>query len=173
MPSKYILEVMFSEDFPKDLKEHYINYKCNGQDSGVDLVVTEKVFPEVARTTTLNHKISCQMCKYKDGEFVGHVGYWLLPRSSISKTNYRMANSMGLIDSGYRGNIMAKIDTIPVFVNNEEGELVSLTNENVIQKGTRLFQIAVGNLTPISQVRVVDSLTTTDRGSGGFGSTGV
>jgi len=173
MPSKYVLEVMLDNDFPEDLKGHYINYKCNGQDSGVDLIIPNIMYPQVSKTTTLNHKISCQMCKYKEGKFVGYVSYWLLPRSSTSKTNYRMANSMGLIDSGYRGNIMAKIDTIPVFVNNENGELVSLDNENVIQKGTRLFQIAVGDLTPISEVKVVDSLTSTDRGSGGFGSTGL
>lgn len=161
MSTKYILEVMLDEDFPSDIKSHYLDYVCNGCDSGIDLIIPQNVVCNPHGTTTINHKISCQMSKYINNEFVGYVGYWLVPRSSISKSSYRMANSIGLIDSGYRGNIMAKVDTIP-----------EVTIETIIEHGTRMFQIAVGDLTPISEVRVVSDLTKTERGDGGFGSTG-
>lgn len=51
-----------------------------------------------------------------DDRFNGqyNVGYTLMPRSSISKTPLRMSNSIGLIDQGYRGNIMAFVDHINV-----------------------------------------------------------
>lgn len=175
MPSKYILEVMFSKDFPNDLKTYYTNYMCNGIDSGIDLITPNDITAVETMVTTIDYKISCQMCKYKDNKFVGYVGYWLLPRSSISKTNYRMANSMGLIDSGYRGNIMAKVDTLPIFIFDDSNKVSTLdnNNNNIIEKGTRLFQIAVGDLTPISEVKVVETLSSTERGTGGFGSTGL
>jgi len=165
--SKYILEVKLNDDFPEELKNHYLNYVCNGQDSGVDLIIPEDVFPKVAKVTTIDHKISCQMIKQNVDNTEYYVSYWLLPRSSISKTNYRMANSVGLIDSGYRGNIMAKIDTLSVFA---DGEFIG--SHQKIDKKTRMFQIATGDLTPISEVRVVSELSDTSRGSGGFGSTG-
>ena len=161
MSTKYILEVKFDEDYPEDIKSHYTEYNCNGMDSGIDLIIPSDIICSPDKTTTINHKVCCQMKKYINSEFVGFVSYWLVPRSSISKTPYRMANSIGLIDSGYRGNLMAKVDTIP-----------EMSIESIINHGTRMFQIAVGDLTPISEVIVVDELTSTERGSGGFGSTG-
>lgn len=160
MSSKYILDLKLDDDFPSDLRDYYESYSCNGSDSGIDLIVPESVEGRLDGPITINHKISCQLCKYKNDVFVSYVGYWLLPRSSISKTNFRMANSMGLIDSGYRGNIMSKVDTL------------NYSNDIEIKKGVRLFQLALGNLKPISEVRVVESLSDTERGSGGFGSTG-
>lgn len=158
---KYILEVKLDEDFPEELKDYYLNYNCNGQDSGIDLIIPEDIFTNFPQVATINHKISCQMIRQNSDNTEQYVSYWLLPRSSISKTNYRMANSVGLIDSGYRGNIMAKVDLV---VDNKEDKYLLST--------TRLFQIATGDLTPISEVRVVSELSKTDRGSGGFGSTG-
>lgn len=164
MESKYILEVMLDGDFPEELKKHYNEYKCNGMDSGVDLVIPEDIVTE-KYTTTINHKVKCQMCKYKGGKFVGYVSYWLVPRSSISKTRFRMANSIGLIDSGYRGHLMAKVDRVI--------DKTVYDTDVDIKSGTRMFQIAVGNLKPISEVRVVEKLSSTERGEGGFGSTGL
>lgn len=83
--------------------------------------------------------------------------YWLLPRSSISKTPLRLANSVGLIDAGYRGPIMAACD----------GTYTVGANE-------RLFQLASPDLLPWDEVRVVTEIPggPTARGAGGFGSTG-
>jgi dUTPase len=87
----------------------------------------------------------------------------LLPRSSLSKTPYRLANSIGLIDSGYRGEVKAMVDVV--------GE------PKEIADGTRLFQLVAHNFLPWLDVRIVDQMedlpTPPDsRGSGGFGSTG-
>lgn len=156
MSVKYILQVKVDSDYPS-LKKYYQNYKCN-DDSGIDLIIPNDIYPIKGQVTDINHKISCQLCKYVDNKLIGYVGYWLLPRSSISKTKFRLANSVGLIDSGYRGNIIAKIDTLP-------------NNNEIILTDKKLFQIAAPDLTPISQILVVDKLSQTNRGDNGFGST--
>jgi len=93
----------------------------------------------------------------------------LLPRSSIYKTRFRMANSIGLIDTGYRGEVQAKMDII-----NYDGDAHPFENG---EYGTRLFQICQHNFLPWRHIIVVPSLTelptfSDSRGEGGFGSTG-
>jgi dUTPase len=96
----------------------------------------------------------------------------LLPRSSIYKTEFRLANSIGLIDAGYRGEVQAKVDIlhIPEKRNNDDHVFVGITS------GTRMFQICQHNFLPWNKVILVDTLeslpaATDNRGSGGFGST--
>jgi len=89
-------------------------------------------------------------------EFDSH--YWLLPRSSIFKTPLMMANSVGVIDSSYRGELMA-----PVRSNGVEYDVAC---------GERLFQIVAPDMGWIREVVLVESLPETVRGEGGFGSTG-
>ena len=91
--------------------------------------------------------------------------FWLAPRSSICRSQWRLANSLGLIDATYRGPIRAAIysvgaDPVPAF--------------GAENHGLRLTQLATPSLTPWAEVIVVDELpvATTVRGSGGFGSTG-
>ena len=90
-------------------------------------------------------------------------GFYLYPRSSTgSKTPLRLANSVGIIDSGYRGNC------ISVFDNNTH-------RDYEIRRGDRLVQVCGGNLLyPIYPVIVdsVDELGNTYRGANGFGSSG-
>ena len=69
-----------------------------------------------------------------------------------------MANSFGLIDGGYRGEIIAVCDNIKNF-------------EYKLEAGTRLFQIVSSDSSPISY-ELVDELSNSTRGEGGFGSTG-
>jgi dUTPase len=80
----------------------------------------------------------------------------------LSKTNLRLANSTGIIDKGYRGPVLAKVDVHNIFSD------VS----NNIKKGTRLFQICSPNLEPISKIIITDNLPSSNRGVNGFGSTG-
>jgi len=102
-------------------------------------------------------------CATKPLGSIVNRAYWLMPRSSMSKTNMICANSMGLIDSGYRGNIMGAV------------RLVGSTDAEAVGFKTRLFQLVSGSLKPWSNVYVVDALPKPDseRGAGGFGSTGV
>lgn len=87
----------------------------------------------------------------------------LLPRSSIYKTPFRLCNSIGLIDSGYRGEVKAMVDNLENHATMPIGE------------GTRMFQICRHNFLPWDSIVIVDELpaATDDRGSGGFGSTGL
>jgi dUTPase len=84
--------------------------------------------------------------------------FWLMPRSSIYKTGLMMGNSTGVIDKSYRGELKA-----PVW---------SMTANSDVARGDRLFQIVAPDMGWIRNIRVVDSLPSTDRGTGGFGSTG-
>lgn len=90
------------------------------------------------------------------------VGYFMYPRSSTgSKTPLRLANSIGVIDSGYRGNYIAVFD-------NWKQEFFK------VEKLQRLVQICPPNLTYPLKVVLVDELydMDTERGPWGFGSTG-
>lgn len=98
------------------------------------------------------------------------IGYYLYPRSSIVKTPFRMANSVGIIDAGYRGEIMAVVDNIDA-ANND----MKVCIERHMPPMSRVFQICAPSLEPFF-VRIVEhecELGVTERGSGGFGSTGV
>ena len=88
------------------------------------------------------------------------VHYWLLPRSSIYRSGIMMVNSCGIIDASFRGTLKAPVAPI---------------NPNVaptVQRGNRLFQIVAPEMSHISEIRIVNSLPETNRGAGGFGSTG-
>jgi len=85
--------------------------------------------------------------------------YLMLPRSSLSKTPLRLANSVGLIDAGYRGTLLAAVDVQAC---------------HTVADKTRLFQIASPDLLPFDQILIVPEIPggPTIRGTGGFGSTG-
>ncbi len=122
------------------------------ENAGVDLFCPETItIPPKSLAFTIDFKIVC-CCNN------GADAYYLIPRSSISKTPLRMSNSIGLIDKGYRGHIMAKVDNLS-------------DSEYTINAGERLFQICLPSLKrPIIHFTTVD--TDTIRGTGGFGSTG-
>ena len=83
----------------------------------------------------------------------------ILPRSSIgAKTPFRLSNSVGLIDSGYRGELGVLYDN------------TSDTN-SFIRKGDRIAQLLVMPSYRF-KAEIVESLEDSDRGTGGFGSTG-
>ncbi len=84
--------------------------------------------------------------------------FWLTQRSSIYRSGLMMANSVGVIDKSYRGELKA-----PVW---------SMTGNSSVVRGERLFQIVAPDMGWIRNVRIVDSMSETVRGTGGFGSTG-
>lgn len=133
-----------------DSVKHYYDGFKPSDDSGFDIYVPEDIRVPGNKTVKINHKIKC--------EPVNKHGYYLYPRSSISKTPLMCHNNVGIIDSGYRGDII--------------GAVYNLSAEDyVIKAGTRLFQMCMPNLEPFN-VQFVSSLSQTERGEGGFGSTG-
>lgn len=112
----------------------------------------------------------------------------LFPRSSNSKQDLILSNSIGVLDSGYRGEVMFKFKPSLFFGDNEyaeEGTVgqisetfdsieIPLTNRYDYTEyfvGDRIGQIII---LPYPQIEFeeVEELSTTDRGEGGFGSTG-
>ncbi len=102
-------------------------------------------------------------------------GFYLYPRSSISKTRMRLANSVGIIDAGYRGDLIAAVDSIGVFGSTDIWQIWKETL-SPIKKYDRYFQVCAPDLSPFL-VHIVDTehdlSPPTTRGQGGFGSTGV
>lgn len=103
------------------------------------------------------------------------TGFYLYPRSSISKTRMRLANSVGIIDAGYRGDLVAAVDTIGLFGSTDIWHIWKETL-SPIKKYDRYFQVCAPDLSPFL-VHLVDTeeelSPPTARGHGGFGSTGV
>lgn len=87
----------------------------------------------------------------------GFVGL-VFPRSSIQSTGLRLSNCVGVIDSGYRGSVKAVFDIKDFSLHHYE-------------KGDRFAQIII---LPYPEIALIESdeLSETDRGTGGFGSTG-
>lgn len=90
----------------------------------------------------------------------GYAGF-IMPRSSISNTALALANSVGLIDNSYRGEIKLRFR-----ITIDKGE------ESYYSIGERIGQLVLVKVTSDATVQEVDSLSETERGSGGFGSTG-
>ena len=86
--------------------------------------------------------------------------YYLYARSSIYKTPFSLANNVGIIDAGYRGNICAALHN------------TTSNSYSQVKMGTRMTQICMPGLCPNFHVRLVKKLSDTSRGTGGFGSTG-
>ena len=138
-----------------DIKLMYSNHRHYNQgDAGLDLFFPEDmIIPKKSMGLMVDLGIQCEG-KMEDT----YVPYYLYPRSSISKTPLRMANSVGIIDAGYRGNIMVALDNIS-------------DEDYQIQKGQRLFQICPWMDFKV-HLEVVDNLSDSERGNNGFGSTG-
>ena len=146
------IKIQIDDQNVKNLYENHSTF--NSGDSGLDLFCPEDILVGPNETIFINFKIKCEVLNNQNK----NISWFLIPRSSISKTPLRMANSIGLMDAGYRGDVIAAVDNIKN-VNYE------------IKKGQRLFQVCSPNLEDIN-MELVESLSTTGRGEGGFGSTG-
>ncbi|MBH31487.1 MAG: deoxyuridine 5'-triphosphate nucleotidohydrolase [Candidatus Marinimicrobia bacterium] len=119
-------------------------------DAGLDLFAPNEVTIGGRSTAPIHLQVACEM--------EGGRPYLLMPRSSIVKTPLRLSNSIGLIDGGYRGELIAHCDNI----NNEP---------YTVEAGQRLFQVVAMDGSPL-ELQLVSELSESTRGDGGFGSTG-
>jgi dUTP pyrophosphatase len=116
--------------------------------------------------TAVSKEITDDYISYKTGLSFeipkGYVGL-LFPRSSNSKKDLLLTNSVGVIDSGYRGDVELRFKTIP------NGKLENISTYNV---GDRVGQIMI---LPYPKIQFVetDKLSESERGDGGFGSSGL
>ena len=97
----------------------------------------------------------------------GYVGL-VFPRSSISSLDITMSNCVGVIDSGYRGEVTAKFKPAMLF-NREQRPII--LNNRIYNVGERIAQLII---IPYPQITFVeaDELSETERGAGGYGSSG-
>jgi dUTP pyrophosphatase len=118
-------------------------------DAGMDLVATE-IIKDTPEQITYGTGLAMEI---RDG-FVGLV----FPRSSIRKTGLQLSNSVGVIDSGYRGELQATFNKV-------------FGGDNFYKVGDRIAQIII---IPYPQIEFdeVEELSDSERGEGGFGSTG-
>ena len=197
MSNSYILKI-FVED--PELKETYRQHiEAHSKrileqglygDSGFDLLVPRDINVEVNQNPIkIDMEISCAFFRKKPSDCCcslrncSHLpcpynlyprsnplhlcslvpsAFYLYPRSSLYKSDLRLTNSVGIIDSGYRGHLAGVFD------------VVNRHNPQVSQY-SRLLQICSPDLSPITDIQLVDALEElgeTIRGGGGFGSTG-
>jgi len=130
--------------------------RANPNDAGLDLRASESKLIRSATPTLIDTGVSVQIPK-------NHVGL-VFSRSGLAKHGITLSNSVGVIDSDYRGNIMLSL-------------ICNVDNDRdvFINKGDRIAQLVVVPIL-LPQVQVVDEddeeWLNTARGTGGFGSTG-
>ena len=131
------------------LRNSYTNAaaKHNAQDrefmnAGFDLFVPDLIHTNNETINKINMAIVCSAEMIHPDNRKYNTGYYLYPRSSLSNTPLRLANSVGIIDSGYRGNIIGAFDSL---------------TDYVVSPGDRLVQICAPGLVPI-YVTIVDDI---------------
>jgi dUTP pyrophosphatase len=156
------LHVDPSSDLYVMYKERAENHNRTHQfrDAGFDLIVPTDTEFVPNRSQKVEFGVTCAMF----GRLNEPQSFYMYARSSISKSNFRLSNNVGIIDSGYRGIIGAYFDAYPW-----------QDDTFIMRKGTRVVQLCSPTLEPffVQVVDSVDSLGQTERGTGGFGSTGV
>ncbi|MFH1521623.1 MAG: dUTP diphosphatase [archaeon] len=131
----------------KKLKENAVvpKYAHEG-DAGMDVVAISK-------------RVTDKFVEYGTGlSFEVPEGYVMLifPRSSVSKKDLVLANSVGVLDSGYRGELLIRFRVV---------------GEDCYEVGERVAQIMILPH-PKVEFEEVEELGEAERGDGGFGSTG-
>lgn len=153
------------ENYKKHIESH--NYRIDTDpfpNSGFDLFVPENqsITHTPLSSYFLDFKIKTEMIIKTDENENIPSAFQIYPRSSLSKTPLMLSNHVGIIDSGYRGNIIGAFRCINV-------------DHFYVQKFTRLLQICHPSLCKIRVILVENEndLSSTTRGNGAFGSTGV
>jgi dUTP pyrophosphatase len=134
----------------KLVKEAVIPTYAKDGDAGMDLTAVSKSVDQDAAIATFGTGLAFEIPK-------GYVGL-IFPRSSSYKQQSILTNSVGVIDSGYRGEVMAKF-------------YQSFDETPSYEIGDRIAQIII---MPYPQIQFVESeeLSETERNTGGYGSTG-
>ena len=168
---KYVLYLYVNNDFPElvdkyrqSVDSHNMMVSCNNfPDSGFDLYIPDDISTNLDGPLKVSMQVKTSMYKFGNTNEPTPCGYYMYPRSSIYKSPFRLANNVGIIDSGYRGYLGGVFD------------IVRKDNNSVYSKHSRLLQICSPTLEPFKVCMVFDEihLGETERGTGGFGSTGV
>ena len=150
-------------------------------DAGLDLTAVDKYY-DVNGCVVYKTGIAVEIPE-------GYVGL-IYPRSSVSRVDLFVVNSVGVIDSGFRGEVTVKFKPIPFFEVDDDTEFdkdkfkdvthTILPNHKVEEVYVEAYEYHIGERIaqliimpyPKVQFEEVEELTQTERGDGGFGSTG-
>ena len=152
---------LFTENPQQRLALQQVIASYRPTDSSVNLPLLSAVVPPTKGKAA---KLSSQIYGACISAMGGPSPFLILPRSSTgSKTPLRLANSVGLIDEGYRGELLVCADNHSDF-------------DFVIPEGGLFFQLCAQDYVPFVKVVLVDALNDLppprdNRGAGGFGST--
>ena len=164
---------MFIDTSDNELKNYYVtavnahNEKMINSkfpDAGFDLFIPSTVSCIPTTVNKIDFLVKCSAYISYETGITQNSGFYIYPRSSLSKTPLRLANSVGIIDSGYRGHLIGAFDCI----DND------ISHSYSFNKYDKLVQICSPGLIPIiiELVNSADALgENTERGEGGFGST--
>lgn len=125
-------------------------------DAGYDLTATSKSYAREHGNVVYGTGIAVEIPR-------GYVGL-VFPRSSIADRALHLTNSVGVIDSGYRGEIKAK------FCPTLSPLMVGDGGERYYKVGERIAQLIILPV-PDVEFEEADALSDSDRGEGGYGST--
>jgi dUTP pyrophosphatase len=169
---RYMHVKLFVDENDNQLRDAYViavnvhNNKIENHpqmiDAGFDILVPASDILSKSLANKVDFKIvcACKMVTPNNGSY--NTGFYMYPRSSISKSPFRLANNVGIIDAGYRGHLIGMFD-------------LPGGNTEHISKFDKYLQICAPGLVPIF-VELVDSKEDlgeqTLRGEGGFGSSG-
>jgi dUTP pyrophosphatase len=157
------------DKYIESVQKHNTQIESDYYDSGFDLFNPREILideEDYSRTYKLDTQFKCAMFDKNNKP----CSFYLYARSSISKTHFRLANNVGIIDSNYRGNLIGVFDIIDPNKEHSSNFVRCISME----KYSRLLQICSGDLKPF-KVRISDTLEQlgfTERGEGGIGSTG-
>lgn len=136
-------------------KDAVVPKKAHKTDAGFDLYCTETSIDWAKQELLCHTGLAFEIPE-------GHAGL-IFPRSSISNKPLMLHNSVGIIDSDYRGEVTAK------FVITDQREF--LQNDGSYHPGDRIAQMVIMPY-PEVEFEEADDLSETERGDGGYGSTG-
>ena len=163
------------EVYKKHIEKHNKSLTRFHGDSGFDLlnIYSRDIAPnELSFKYPMGVKMSMTHCALEQiGDErllrIQPQGFMLLPRSSTgAKTDLRVSNSIGIIDSGFRGELCVLLDNVNSDADNNE--------QNNLKRFQRNFQLVsfTGYPIHVTLVNKEEDLGGTERGEGGFGSTG-
>ncbi len=143
--------------------------KAHASDAGFDLTATSRTIDEqgnIVYGTGLAFEIP-----------EGYAGF-IFPRSSISKKDLALTNAVGIVDCHYRGEVMAKFKiAVRAWASNKRNADIQFRPDygnpkyEVYEVGERIAQLVILPYPEVS-FEQSDELSATDRGTGGYGSTG-
>jgi dUTP pyrophosphatase len=147
--------------FKKLTPEAKTPYRKIDIDAGFDIYATSIV--ETPEYIQYNTGIAVEIPE-------GYVGL-VFPRSSVTKYDLMLKNSVGVIDASYRGEIMCRFYGTKTINYNVGNKSATIYGDNKFNDGDRVAQIVFMELPKITLIEV-NELSDTERGSGGFGHTG-